>query len=315
MKVKISELRPNPFRNIEHYPIDAEKVKTLVASIGQTGFWDNILARKEDGQIQIAYGHHRLAALKKAMKPSDSVDIPVKPLDDATMLKIMANENMDEWKTSPGVIDETVRATRKFLEEHPEEKKKLYAHGRITITGAPMIAKFLGWDEDEKTGAWNPDRIRYALERLGLIDEGIVEPEAIRNLPTERAARDFVKAVKQFKPTHVQQKKAAEQIVAMAKGDRGEAAVRGAITEQIYRREKPGHRDFKLIELREEIKDTEKLARDLSSKLLTLMRFKEEVKDQVYRAEIGALAIEFNVLIQRLKSFIGGKNNVKQIEG
>ena len=315
MKVKISELRPNPFRNIEHYPIDAEKVKTLVASIGQTGFWDNILARKEDGQIQIAYGHHRLAALKQAMKPSDTVDIPVKSLGDATMLKIMANENMDEWKTSPGVIDETVRATRKFLEEHPEEKKKLYAHGRITITGAPMIAKFLGWDEDEKTGAWNPDRIRYALERLGLIDEGIIEPEAIRNLPTERAARDFVKAVKQFKPTPSQQKKAAEQIVSMAKGDRGEAAVRGAITEQIYRREKPEHRDFKLIELREEIKAADKLARDLSSKLLTLGRFREEIKDSIYKAETLSLSTSFNVLGQRLQSFFGGKNNVKQLEG
>jgi ParB-like chromosome segregation protein Spo0J len=68
----------------------------LVASIGQTGFWDNILARKKDDQIQIAYGHHRLAALRQCMKPNDTVDIPVKPLDDATMLKIMANENMDE---------------------------------------------------------------------------------------------------------------------------------------------------------------------------------------------------------------------------
>jgi len=305
MKIQIKDLRPNPFRNIEHYPIDADKVKTLVASIGQTGFWDNILARKKDGQIQIAYGHHRLAALKQAMKPGDTVDIPVKPLDDATMLKIMANENMDEWKTSPGVIDETVRAARKFLEEHPEEMKKI-GQVKSGSTGADFVARFLGWPEH---------RVRYALERLGLIDEGIVEPEAIRNLPTERAARDFVKAVKQFKPTPVQQKKAAEQIVAMAKGDRGEAAVRGAITEQIYRREKPEHRDFKLIELREEIKATEKLARDLSGKLLTLTRFKEDIKDQVYRAEVGALATEFNVLIQRLRNFIGGKNNVKQLEG
>jgi len=308
MKIKISELRPNPFRNIEHYPIDADKVKTLVASIGQTGFWDNILARKEDGQIQIAYGHHRLAALKQAMKPSDTVDIPVKPLDDATMLKIMANENMDEWKTSPGVIDETVRATRKFLTEHPEEAKKAGQSRNSSPVGAELISRFLG-------PSWSSTRVGDAIERMGLIDDGIMEPEAVRVLPTERAARDFTKAVKQFKPTHAQQKKAAENIAGMAKGARGEAAVRGAITEQIYRREKPGHRDFKLIELREEIKATEKLARDLSSKLLTLMRFKEEVKDQVYRAEVGALATEFNVLIQRLKSFIGGKNNVKQLEG
>jgi predicted transcriptional regulator len=306
MKVQIKQLEPNPYRDIEHYPINEEKVQRLADSINQTGFWDNVLARKADGKIQIAYGHHRLAALRKVMKPTDEVDIPVKPLDDATMIKVMANENMDEWKTSPGIIDETVKVAKRFLEEHPEEVR-LVAHGRPDQpVGAPVVSKFLGWPEM---------RVRYALERLGLIEEGVVEPEAVRSLPTERAARDFVKAVKQFKPTPAQQKKAAANIAEMAKGDRGEAAVRGAITEQIYRKPKAEHKDFKLIELREEIKAAEKLARDLSSKLLTLIRFREEVKDQVYQTEIGALAVEFNVLIQALKSFIGGKNNVKQLKG
>lgn len=306
MKIKIKDLRPNPYRDMDNYPIDEEKVESLINSINQTGFWDNILARKKEGEIQIAYGHHRLVALRKVMKPTDEVDIPIRSLDDATMLKIMANENMDEWKTNPTVIDETVKITKQFLEKHPEEIKKLSHHGRTTLTGSRMIAAFLGWKEF---------KVQYSLERLGLIDEGIIEPEAVKILPTERAARDFVKAVKQFKPTPVQQKKAAARISEMAKGDRGEAAVRSAITEQIYRKPKPEHKDFKLIELREEIKTTEKLARDLGGKLLTLMRFKEEIKDQVYRAEIGTLAIEFNVLIQRLKTFIGGKNNVKQLKG
>lgn len=309
MKVQIKQLEPNPYRDIEHYPISEEKVQRLSDSINQTGFWDNILARKSDGKVQIAYGHHRLMALRKVMKPTDEVDIPVKPLDDATMIKVMANENMEDWKTSPGVIDETVRVAKKFLEEHLEEVKKLgcsMEHAKAQGVGRAIISEFLGWDKT---------RVLYSLERLGLIDEGVVEPEAVRALPTERAVRDFVKAVKQFKPSSGEQKRAAKEIASMAKGDRGEAAVRGAITEQIYRKSKAEHKDFILIELREEIKATEKLARDLSSKLLTLIQFKEEVKDQVYRAEIGALATEFNVLIQRLKSFIGGKKNVKQIKG
>jgi hypothetical protein len=37
------------------------------------------------------------------------------------MIKIMANENMEEYKVGPGVIDETVKVAKKFLEEHPEE--------------------------------------------------------------------------------------------------------------------------------------------------------------------------------------------------
>lgn len=209
MKVQIKDLQPNPYRNMAHYPIDEAKVGALVASIKQTGFWDNILARKEGAKVQIAYGHHRLAALRKAMKATDVVDIPVKELDDATMLKVMANENMDEWKTSPGVIDETVRAARDFLADHPEELKKLGQARDSLPAGGELVARFLGWDKR---------RVSYSLERLGLIDEGIVEPEAVRNLPTERAARDFVKAVKQFKPTKDQQKKAAVTISEMATG-------------------------------------------------------------------------------------------------
>ena len=306
MKVKIRDLKPNPYRDMKHYPVDSSKIETLIASIKQTGFWDNILGRKSNDKVEIAYGHHRLIALQKIFKEDDFVDIPIKPLSDANMLKIMANENMDEWKTNPAVIDETVKAAKKFLEGHPQERQ-LLAHGRADQPiGAPAISEFLGWNEH---------KVRYSLERLGMIGEGKIEPEAIKILPTERSARDFVKAVKQFKPTPEQQKKAAEKISGMAKGDRGEAAVRSVITEQIYKKPKAKHKDLKLIELREEIKATEKLARDFNSKLLTLIKFREEMQDQIYQQEIKSLAIEFNVMFQRLKTFLGGKNNVKQLKG
>jgi len=307
MKVKIRDLKPNPYRDMKHYPVDSSKIETLIASIKQTGFWDNILGRKSNDKVEIAYGHHRLIALQKIFKEDDFVDIPIKPLSDANMLKIMANENMDEWKTNPAVIDETVKAAKKFLEGHPEEMKKVSPTGPTPgKSGFRTIAKFLGWKEF---------KVKYSLERLGMIGEGKIEPEAIKILPTERSARDFVKAVKQFKPTPEQQKKAAEKISGMAKGDRGEAAVRSVITEQIYKKPKAKHKDLKLIELREEIKATEKLARDFNSKLLTLIKFREEMQDQIYQQEIKSLAIEFNVMFQRLKTFLGGKNNVKQLKG
>jgi hypothetical protein len=100
-----------------------------------TGFWDNILARGIDGRVQIAYGHHRWKALKRVMNLTDMVDIPVKDLDDATMLKIMANENMESWALGPKVIDETIKVTKKFLDEHPEEVAKVILTG---VTGKPL---------------------------------------------------------------------------------------------------------------------------------------------------------------------------------
>jgi hypothetical protein len=36
MKVKIKDLEPNPYRDMNHYPIDEVKVRNLVDSIQQT---------------------------------------------------------------------------------------------------------------------------------------------------------------------------------------------------------------------------------------------------------------------------------------
>jgi len=73
----------------------------------------------------------------------------------------------------PGLIDETVRVAKRFLEEHPEEVKKLSLHGRLTIVGANIVCAFLGWNEN---------RVAYSLERLGLIDEGVVDQEEMKKL-------------------------------------------------------------------------------------------------------------------------------------
>src|SRR5262245_37674811 len=98
MKIKLKDLEANPFRNISEYPINKEKINSLVKSIKQTSFWDNILARPSPAnpkRYEIAYGHHRLMALHKVYgkESKHEIDIPIRNLDDATMLKIMANEN------------------------------------------------------------------------------------------------------------------------------------------------------------------------------------------------------------------------------
>ena len=114
MKIKVSEIKPNPFRNFEHYPIDKAKVETLKASIQETTFWDNILVRQRNGNYELAYGHHRWIALGEL--GINEIDIPVRDLSDSVMLKMMANENMDQWGSQPFVIYATVRAVRDYLD-------------------------------------------------------------------------------------------------------------------------------------------------------------------------------------------------------
>ena len=117
MKVALKDVHPNPFRNMERYPIHKQKILQLKNSIQSTDFWDNIVARKrEGGGIEIAYGHHRLAALKaleeenpKKYKGKEYSWI-VRDLDDDEMLKIMAHENLDEWGHDSAIERETIRA-------------------------------------------------------------------------------------------------------------------------------------------------------------------------------------------------------------
>jgi hypothetical protein len=115
MKVKVKDIKPNPFRRIESYPINREKVEQFKISITENTFWQNLYDRKNSkGKVEIAYGHHRLVALKEL--GIKEINIPIRKLSDAKMLKIMADENLDHWRANTAVNNETVLATKEYLD-------------------------------------------------------------------------------------------------------------------------------------------------------------------------------------------------------
>jgi len=71
---KLKDVKPNPFRRTEKYPLIAGKVEFLKTSIENTDFWENIIGREVDGKLEIAYGHHRLEALKALYPPTKEFD-------------------------------------------------------------------------------------------------------------------------------------------------------------------------------------------------------------------------------------------------
>lgn len=295
MKIKIKDLKPNPFRDTSNYPMNEEKVRMLAESIKQTGFWDNILARKQNGNFQIAYGHHRLAAIREIMKPTDEVDIPIKELSDALMIKIMANENMDEWKTTPQVIDETVRVTKQFLEAHPEEVRV----SMDTPIGFGLISKFLNWNES---------RVRFSLERLHLIEDKIIDAEAIKSLPTERSARDFVKAVKETNLPLNKQRAAVEKIL---DGNRGEQAVKDAVLGEKYTtpKKKQEYRSEKIIKYESYVAGIRNDVDGLFEELKELVKLEKEIGDignNVYRS---LLMMSLSTLSKQIEIIIKNKDN------
>lgn len=190
MRVAVKNLKPNPFRSLDRYPIRQEKVEALKQSIKNTEFWDNLLARKNGSGFELAYGHHRLEALKEL--GTETINIPVRKLDDATMLKIMANENMEEWGASAEVEQETVRtAVQAFAEgkiklaepkvmsanaKKAENVKVRFAPSFIAVSfsrrrenenvkvyTAKTVAEFLNWKD------W---KVESALSALALNEHG-----------------------------------------------------------------------------------------------------------------------------------------------
>src|SRR5438046_1281580 len=117
MQVELKHLKPNPFRNLPHYPIDKDKIKKLKSSIERTGFWDNLVARKasENGSVEIAYGHHRRQALLDMYSGTHKVNVILRELGDGDMIRVMADENDEVYNMTPAVINETVKAARDYL--------------------------------------------------------------------------------------------------------------------------------------------------------------------------------------------------------
>lgn len=316
MKVQLKNLLPNPFRKMKQYPIDRQKVESLKNSITETTFWDNILARKKGKKFEIAYGHHRLIALQEL--GIKEIDIPVRVLSDASMLQIMANENL-EWNTTPAVVCETIAAVKEFLDAqiapyaHLEAFCKaakfsgleLFPHERNfqqikkAGVGRETICKFLGKN-------WKKWMIEQAL---ALLKDKTIDREAIKTIPTIGQAQQFRISVKNYHISKPKQRKLAEQI---RKEGIGQREIPKIIRSSI---EKKPHEDPVLAKLEETFEAIGRYATTLEHKISS---FKTQLKEHdVAQIEGDTVSItlvsllELREAIDRLLEI----NQTKQIEG
>jgi hypothetical protein len=223
--VSLKLVDPNPFRHMDRYPINRTKVDDLKASMGRTGFWDNVVARKVGDRYQLAYGHHRWIAFKEEYGKDAEIPLSIKNLSDEDMIRVMADENMSDYSTLAEVEQETIRAVVQAyaegkieLEKVPTDNAKRKGGGgglrcapNFSVLSfndlktkenpkpynAESIARFLGW----MSGNQVSPRIRNALfaleagEELGASDE---IAEMTRGFPSE-VAKELVQTVKSIK--------------------------------------------------------------------------------------------------------------------
>jgi hypothetical protein len=198
--VSVSTLVANPFRELDDYPIDRDKVDALKESIESTGFWGTIVARKQGKKFEIAFGHHRMVAMQElGLK---KCEIIVRDLSNEDMVQMMARENLEEWGTNAYIEAQTVESTIKAYGvgdiELPEPERTDAKHlrtspgargGRYTMAS---VASFLGWTKSD--GQPN-QACRVAFEMIDAFDSGVVTRKQLRGVKRDIAREIVTKAM------------------------------------------------------------------------------------------------------------------------
>lgn len=198
MSFRIGEIQPNPFRAIERYPLRPEKINALRESFRTAGgFWNNIVARiRDDGRPEIAYGHHRLEALRQDHGPEEKISLIIRDPDDETMLQMMLKENEETWNSCASVEQESLRAvveaygSGRIELPHPGGGHSQHRHAPSFQIGetsgadlrspysAGTLAEYMGWDQTKVEGTLN------ALE---LVEKRILTEKDYGDLSTTQA--------------------------------------------------------------------------------------------------------------------------------
>lgn len=196
--IKLSDILPNPYRNLSRLPLQPEKVKILTASIDDTGFWENIMVRPsptEKGKYELCYGHHRLqSAIDSGI--IEAVFI-VTEMSNENMVKVMSNENMAEFATGPNVLIETVTQVRDYLniclaEDKLPNMKDLYpnqdTYKRVKekgVVGVDAIERFLG-------KGWSRATVARIIFVINAIELGTVTKQAVLKFSNITLAQAFI---------------------------------------------------------------------------------------------------------------------------
>jgi len=309
--VPLDKIKPNPFRNLDVYPLDAAKIEKLKSSIGRTGFWDNVVARQVNDHYELAYGHHRTEAARAVLGEKAQVDLIVKDLDNDTMLRIMAGDNDDVYAVKPGFILETVQ-TAKVLE------LKKHRPGNGPVPGEKRLANRISTFLD-----WPVHRVQAALAELTMIDNKELSHQAVIKLPRMEVAETFHREVKKAqrrnRPISLQRQETLAEKIATDNQEATAGVVRNAVFEEAYpikNKLDKNKRDFT-----EYIIETAELANKLAGRLDAIYKYKSDLDSEVYSKTIEKyyLAIKCSKLCEKSHAIFKNGGNYsyekKQISG
>lgn len=138
-QVDLTDIDPNPYRNLQTYPWVETKVEHLMRSIADVGFWEGIVARSVGNRVQTAFGHHRIEAARRLQLPT--VPLILRPLSDKEMLCFMGRENGEDYRSDFLSMLNTWEGAVQFCEAAASQSPK-----------PTEIASLLGWSHPHGSG-------------------------------------------------------------------------------------------------------------------------------------------------------------------
>jgi ParB-like chromosome segregation protein Spo0J len=288
-----------------------------------TFVWPGIIARKhptKSGYYQIAFGHHRIVAIKELGIPE--IDITIHDMSDAMMLRNMANENL-EWSPTPASINETIHSVRDFLNaelakyetwENCQSSKSYLiklldrnlSQGKFKDlkdngVGQTTILKFLGGKEQ----GWNQAMIQTSL---AILDDAELEREAVEILPNMEQARQFRKAVKVYHIPKEKQKKIAQKI---KRNEISSRHIQKAVRKEANHPKDSPEDDPQVIQLEDEFASIERTAKQLSGQIHSFQASLEELNiTQLTGAKAFLGLVTLKELQDTIKTFAHYANGV-----
>jgi len=153
MKIKISELKANPFKQyINAGKIDENRLEILKESIDHGTLPEHFTARKYNNSYQITSGHHRIEALKQVKGSGYSVDVTLVDFTDEQMLVDMVRENITQRDTDFHDTAESIDLARHWLQSNAQtvnqfnslsKRGKVEGRGNVGPDSYRSIAGFL----------------------------------------------------------------------------------------------------------------------------------------------------------------------------
>ena len=282
MKINVADLEPNPFRNIEKYQVNREKVEALKISIMEKGFWASLPVRKNNGKYELACGHHRWFALKEL--GFKEIEVTVEDYSDGKMIQIMAEENLD-WSTSPAVTTQTIQTAKEYLDTllakyktWKEARSDKNIRGAFSNenqwstpkgrgVGAETVLSFLG-------GNWKEWMVKEALVFIKDFDV-YLDKEAVEAIPTMMQARKFRQSVKVYDTPKKTQRKIAKKILKEGIGKRD---IPKLVRDNSEKPQDEGKKDVQLERIKKVIENIDSQSRSLFNNILNLRRYMKQME-------------------------------------